>query len=112
MLLDSEPGMQTIGIAVRSEGLMRQVDAVQPDIVLLDWQLVAAMPESTIRNLKSVESRPQIIVLHVRSETDAYAKAAGADYFYCKDSPPDQLLAHIQELKQERITKDALQKDE
>ena len=99
-------------LRVKPEGLVKQVEAVQPDIVLLDWQLVTAMPEGTIRNLKSVEARPQVIVLHVRSETYVDAKAAGADYFFCKDSPPDQLLACLRELKQERVIKDPLQKDD
>ena len=102
MFLDPEPGMHVIGIAIRAEGLVKQVEAVQPDIVLLDWQLVTAMPESTIRDLKSVEARPQVIVLHVRSETYVDAKAAGADHFFCKDSPPDQLLAYLRKLKQDK----------
>ena len=112
MLLDPEPGMRVVGIAVRLEELIRQVEAALPDIVLLEWQLVTAMPEDTIRNLKSVESHPLIIVLHVRSETYQDAKAAGADYFICKDSPPDQLLAYIRKVKQERVTKDTLPKEE
>ena len=111
MLLDPEPGMSVVGIAVRSERMMKQVESVQPDIVLIDWQFVMAKPEGSIRSLKSVESRPQIIVLHVRSETYQDAKAAGADYFICKDSPPDQLLAYIRKVKQERVTKDTLPKD-
>ena len=36
MLLDPEPGMRVVGIAVRPEGLVKQVKAVQPDIVLFD----------------------------------------------------------------------------
>jgi DNA-binding NarL/FixJ family response regulator len=78
---------------------------VNPDIVLLDWQLVASAPEDHIKNLNSVESRPDIIVLHVRPETIESAKAAGADYFFSKDSPPDQLLMCLRKLKQDRITK-------
>ena len=108
MLLDPEPGMRVIGIAVRPAGLMQQVKAVKPDIVLLDWQIVLAMTDGTISKLKSVDSRPQIIVLHVRSETYKDAEAAGADYFFCKDSPPDQLLAYIRNVKQETVTKDTL----
>ena len=105
MLLDREPGMQVVGVAVRSEGLVRQVSAVQPDILLLDWQLVTSTPEAYIRNLKSVESQPAIIVLHVRPEIREGAEAAGADYFFSKDSPPDRLLMCLQKLKQEKVAK-------
>ena len=105
MLLDPEPGMRVVGIAVRLEELIRQVEAVLPDIVLLEWQLVTAMPEDTIRKLKSVESHPLIIVLHVRPETHKSAIAAGADDFFSKDSPPDQLLESLRKLKQEKTTR-------
>ena len=105
MLLDRESGMRVVGIAVRPEGLVRQVGALQPDIVLLDWQLIASAPESYIKNLNSLESRPHIIVLHVRPETYEDAKAAGADYFFSKDSPPDQLLKCLRKLKQEGVPK-------
>jgi DNA-binding NarL/FixJ family response regulator len=112
MLLDPKPGMRVVGIAVRPAGLMQQVKAVKPDIVILDWQLVTAMPEGTIRKLKSVKSRPLIIVLHIRSESYVDAEAAGADYIFCKNIPPDQLVAFLNEKKRERSTKDTLQKDE
>ncbi len=104
MLLDPEPGMRVVGIAVRPEGLMRQVGAAHSDLVLLDWQLVESAPEDSIKNLKSVESPPHVIVLDVRPETLVRAKAAGADHFFSKDSPPDQLLMCIRKLKHEKMS--------
>ena len=103
MLLDREPGIQVVGIAIRSEGLVSQVGATQPDIVLLDWNLVASAPESYIKNLHSIESQPHIVVVHVRPETRQAAEAAGADYFHSKDNPPDQLLECLRLIKRERI---------
>ncbi len=103
MLLEHEPGMQVVGIAIRSEGLMGQVGAAQPDIVLLDWQLVASAPVDFIRNLHSIESQPFIIVLHIQPETQRKAAATGADAFFCKDGPPDQLLISLHNLKRERL---------
>ena len=103
MLLDREPGMRVVGIAVRSEGLVSQVGAAQPDIVLLDWQLISSAPEGFIRHLHSIESQPRIIVLHIRPETRREAEAAGAEYFFCKDVPPDQLLKILHEINEDRI---------
>lgn len=111
MYLDRKVGMRVVGIAVRSEGLVSQVGATQPDIVILDWQLVASAPESYIKNLHSIESQPHIIVVHVRPETRGEAEAAGADYFHSKDSPPDQLLECLLLIKHERIQIKKLKED-
>ena len=103
MLLEHEPGMRVVGIAVRSEGLVGQVGAAQPDVMLLDWQLVASAPSEYIKNLRSIETEPHIIVMHVQPETRPAASAVGADHFIVKNTPPDQLLMMLHELKRERI---------
>jgi len=102
MYLDREPGMRVVGIAIRSNGLVGQVGAAQPDVLLLDWQLVSSAPAEYIKNLHSIETHPHIVVLHVQPETRGEAETAGADGFVSKDSPPDQLLTILLELKQER----------
>ena len=102
MLLDREPGMRVVGIAVRSNGLVGQVGAAQPDVLLLDWQLVSSAPAEYIKNLHSIETQPHIVVLHVQPETRGEAETAGADGFVSKDSPPDQLLTILRKLIQER----------
>ena len=102
MLLDREAGMRVVGIAIRSNGLVGQVGAAQPDVLLLDWQLVSSAPAEYIKNLHSIETQPHIVVLHVDPETRGEAETAGADGFVSKDSPPDQLLTILRKLKQER----------
>ncbi len=102
MLLDREPGMRVVGIAIRSNGLVGQVGAAQPDVLLLDWQLVSSAPTEYIKNLHSIETQPHIVVLHVQPETEGEAETAGADGFVSKDSPPDQLLTILRKLREER----------
>lgn len=99
MMMDREPGMQVVGIAVRSNSLVGQVGAAQPDIVLLDWQLVRSSPADIIENLHSLTSKPQVIVLNIRSETKPTVETAAADYFICKDRPADDLCAILQKLR-------------
>ena len=103
MLLDHQPGMRIAGVSVGSEGLVGQVGAAQPDVVLLDWEIIVSAPADYINNLHSIESQPQIIVLHIRPETKREAEDAGVDCFVSKDSPPDQLLRTLNEIKPERI---------
>ena len=102
MLLEHKPGMRIVGISVGPEGLVGQVGAAQPDVVLLDWELIASAPVDYIKYLQSIESQPQIIVLHIRTETRSEAESAGADGFVSKDSPPDQLLKVLHQLKLEK----------
>ena len=103
MLLDHQPGMRIVGISVGSEGLVGQVGAAQPDVILLDWQIITSAPADYIKNLHLIESQPKVIVLHVRSETRRAAEEAGADCFVSKDSPPGQLLRILNEIKPESI---------
>jgi len=108
MLLDREPGMRVVGIAIRSNGLVGQVGAAQPDVLLLDWQLVSSAPTEYIKNLHSIETQPHIVVLHVDPETRGEAETAGADGFVSKAGPPDQLLTILHELKNEKIDEQLL----
>ena len=103
LLFDHEQGMRVVGISVRSQELVGQVGAVQPDVLILDWQLVASAPLEFIRNLHSVESHPYIIVTHIHPGTRRKAAAAGADAFFCKDGPADPLLMILQKLRRKRI---------
>jgi DNA-binding NarL/FixJ family response regulator len=93
MRLHQEAGMPVVGIAVRSEGLVTQVAASEPDVVLLDWSLPGQPATELLAGLKSVEPRPAIVVLSVRPEVESEAVAAGADAFLSKTVPPDRLMA-------------------
>ena len=54
MLLNRQSGLQVVGIATRSDGLVGQVGAAQADVVLLDWDLIASNQKNFIRNLHSL----------------------------------------------------------
>lgn len=103
MILDHEPGMQVVGIGVQAEGLEEQAQAARPDVILLDWPLAAPSPAKLFGRLRETASQPSFIVFHVRPEIRPEVMASGADYFICKDAPPDQLLAILQQVKQSRF---------
>lgn len=105
LLINRQPELQVVGIATRSDGLVGQVGAAQPDVVLLDWNLIASKPNDFIRNLHSLSSQPSIIALHIQPETGDAALAAGADYFCGKDQPSEQLYMILVDLKKEKIGK-------
>jgi DNA-binding NarL/FixJ family response regulator len=103
MLLDHQTGMRIVGVSVGSEGLVVQAGAAQPDVVLLDWQIIASAPAEYIKNLHLIESQPQIIVLCIRPEIRREAEDAGADVFISKDTPPDELLLVLQNIEKDEL---------
>ena len=99
MLLEHEPGLKVVGIAVQKAGLVKQVTAVQPDVILIDWQLLVTKPTALINKLHTHASPCCILVLDVRPETEKEALAAGADAFITKNSPPDNLIQLLRQFK-------------
>ena len=103
MLLDHQTGMRIVGVSVGSEGLVVQAGAAHPDVVLLDWQIIASAPAEYIKNLHLIESQPQVIVLCIRPEIRLEAEDAGADEFISKDTPPDELLLVLRKIGNDQL---------
>ncbi len=76
------------------------VEALEPDLVLLDWELGARRGEAPagremIRELRARQPQVAIIALSSHPEVRAAALAAGADGFVSKGDAPDALLAAL-----------------
>lgn len=99
ILLHQEPGMPLVGIAVRTNGLLAQVGASQPDVVLVDWYLPGRPGRDIVADLHTLERRPQIVVLSVEPGVEGEAQAAGADAFVSKGEPPDKLVAILRTMR-------------
>jgi DNA-binding NarL/FixJ family response regulator len=98
MYLHQEPGVNITGMAVETQGLLAQVEAIQPDVVLLDWHLPGQPVTDVLAELKKLEQRPRIIVLSVRPEVESEAMAAGADAVVSKAASPDRLVAVLHKM--------------
>lgn len=99
MYLDQEPGMYVTGMADRVHGLLAQIAATHPDVVLLDWHLPDASMQGLLADIRGFASPPRIVVLSVNPEDKTPALAAGADGFICKNQKPDRLLETVRLLK-------------
>jgi DNA-binding NarL/FixJ family response regulator len=97
--LYQEPGMPVVGMAVRTKGLLTQVTASQPDVLLLDWFLPGRPAADVLADLQVLEQRPRIIVLSVKPETESAALAAGADAFFAKTASSDGLMAILHKMR-------------
>jgi DNA-binding NarL/FixJ family response regulator len=108
LLLDQEPGLQVVGEADEAKGLLAQVKATNPDLILLDWEL----PDLSLTNssmgsgsrllatLRAHCPGLRVIVLSGQLEARQASLAAGADAFVSKGEPPDRLLATLRAIEE------------
>ena len=104
MLLHREAGMHVTGMAVHSKGLVAQIAASEPDVLLLDWALPGQPLPDLLADLGKLEPRPMLAVMAVRPEVEQPALAAGADAFVGKSLPPNGLLALLRTMQQSTTT--------
>ena len=104
MLLHREAGMHVTGITVQAKGLVAQIAASEPDVLLLDWDLPGQPMPDLLADLHKLEPRPVLAVMSVRPEVEQTALAAGADAFVSKSLPPNRLLALLRTMQQTTTT--------
>src|SRR6185503_17911068 len=92
-LLEQEPGIIVVGEAAEAETLLAQEMAIQPDLVLLDWELPGSQATDLLLALRSRYRRTMVIALSGRPEACQEALDAGVDAFVSKGEPPERLLA-------------------
>ena len=104
MLLHREAGMHVTGMAIHSKGLVAQITASEPDVLLLDWDLPGQPMPDLLVDLHKLEPRPVLAVMSVRPEVEQTALVAGADAFVHKSLPPKRLLALLRTMQQTTTT--------
>jgi DNA-binding NarL/FixJ family response regulator len=95
LLLEQEPGLSVVGEAAEAEDLLAQVEATQPDLVLLDWELPGLRTDDRLSALRTLCPRLKVIALSGRAGARRAALAAGVDAFVSKGDPPERLLAAV-----------------
>lgn len=94
-LLMQQPGLQVVGEAADSQGLLSQAQATAPDLILVDWALPGLSQAGGVAILRSATRICKIVVLSSRPGARRAAQAAGADAFVSKRDPPERLLAAL-----------------
>jgi DNA-binding NarL/FixJ family response regulator len=98
LLLEHQPGVEILGEAVDTTGLLDWAKAACPDLVLLDWEL-PGLPAATLLPLLHDHCPDlRVIALSSRPEVRQAALDAGADDFVSKGDPPERLLIAIDEV--------------
>jgi DNA-binding NarL/FixJ family response regulator len=95
VLLEQQPGIEVVGEATDGPGLIALIQALSPDIVLVDWKLPGLDSGQLFPCQRGADGEPSFIVLSPRLEARKTALDAGANAFVCKCDAPERLLAAI-----------------
>lgn len=96
-MLELEPDLQVVGIAQNGEIAIQQVNALQPDLVLMDVRMPVMDGRAATRAIR--QQFPDVTVLVLSTfDDDQYisdAIRAGAKGYLLKDMPADELAQAI-----------------
>jgi DNA-binding NarL/FixJ family response regulator len=99
-LIDSSPGYRCVSRHPSAEDALEKIPRVNPDVTLMDINLVHLNGVECVRRLKPMLVGKQIIMLTVYQNTEHIfnALAAGATGYLLKQTPPAELLSAIREV--------------
>ncbi len=95
LLLEQEAGLTVVAEVENSKGLVSQLEADCPDLLLLDWELPGGKGGELIPALR--EKCPELVIIALSSRPEARRAAlnAGAESFVSKGSPPQEVIAAV-----------------
>jgi DNA-binding NarL/FixJ family response regulator len=95
LLLEQENSVEVVGETPSSAALLAEAAGVRPDVVLLEWSLIADRPNTVVAALRKQLPALRIIVLSSRPEARQAAVAAGIEQFVSKNAFSEELLAAL-----------------
>jgi DNA-binding NarL/FixJ family response regulator len=97
LLLEQEQRVCVVGEAAEATGLLLSVAEMEPDLVLLDWEL-PGLPIIQLLRLLWYEKPPlKIIAMSSQPQAEQQALNVGVERFICKSAPADQVLSIIRD---------------
>lgn len=95
--INSQEGMEIIGVAYNGQDCLQMVDRLKPDVLLLDIIMPHLDGLAVLERLREKEYMPKIIMLTAFGQEDVTKKAVelGASYFVLKPFDMDRLVEQI-----------------
>jgi two-component system, NarL family, response regulator LiaR len=96
-ILGTSPGIEVLGLAYDGEDALRQVEALHPQLVLMDLKMPVMNGIQATRLIKARFPEVRILVLTTYDFDEWVLEAirAGANGYLLKDTPREQLFAAI-----------------
>lgn len=95
-----EPDMEVVGRLPSADALLRTVEQLQPDIVLLDIEMPGADPFTALADLRRLRPQTRVVILsaHVRDHYLDMAAQAGAWGYFSKSDSPEAILDGVRQV--------------
>jgi len=97
LLVEQYPDMEHAGSAGDIDGLLKLTESSEPDLILVEWELLGAWPKGSLAIIK--KSGPPIVVVLSCCLDRAVPLEAGADYYVSKVDKPERLIGVIQDIR-------------
>ncbi len=97
-LLSILPEIEIVAEAADGREAVRLVQAVQPDVVLMDVCMPNMDGLDATQSIKTSRPETKVIVLTIHASYQIEALAAGADAFFVKGSSTEELLQAVSSL--------------
>jgi two-component system nitrate/nitrite response regulator NarL len=99
------PEVEVIGESDNGEEGLAVVEALKPDLVLLDLNMPGMKGLETLKLLKQLEPSPKVVILTVSDAQEDILTLlrAGADGYLLKDMDPEELLQCIGEVADDKV---------
>jgi DNA-binding NarL/FixJ family response regulator len=101
LALDNEPGLNVTGLAVRTDGLLAQIEVVKPDMLLLDRTLAGESLKDFMSALRKLKPCPRVIILGINPGEEQTLPVTGVDAFFYKAYPAEELLTILRKMRDE-----------
>jgi DNA-binding NarL/FixJ family response regulator len=105
LFLDQQDGMRVVGEAAGGEEALAVVDALRPDVVLMDLLMPGIDGVETTRRIKQRLPRVEVVVLTTVVDGEAVVGAigAGATGYLLKDARGDALVTAVRAAAEGRV---------
>lgn len=97
VMLSLEPDLQIVGTADNGEAAIEQVEALQPDVVLMDMRMPVMDGKNATRIITQRFPKVKVIVLSTFDDDEYITESiqAGAKGYLLKDMPSEELAESI-----------------
>lgn len=98
-LIANADGMELTGVFNNCKNVVKNVDFLQPDVVLMDIDMPVENGLQGLRNLRSAGNEVSILMLTVFDDNDRVFQAIcnGASGYLLKRTPPEKIIEAIRE---------------
>ncbi len=99
ILIDGTEGYKCVSATRDCETLLKKIDKIVPEVILMDIDLPGMSGIEGIKKLKEISTKFIVLVLTIYDENDVIFEAlcAGASGYLVKKTPPARLLEAIKE---------------